>query len=345
MQDAGVIKRVDDADDKRLDTPWQLHEDIDATRFATVFGSGIGGMQIFTDEAIKLHEKGAKRVNPLFIPSMISNIAAGELAIRYGLQGECTNSVVACTTGTQCIGEAYRLIKFGIADAALAGGAEESLCDISIAGFANLGALSHAEDPKLASRPFDAGRNGFVAGEGSGAVVLESLDHALARGAHIYGEVVGFGTSCDAHHVTSPDPAGTGVARAMRIALEDAGATPAEIGHLNAHGTSTQLNDATESAALNIVCEGYDVDVPVTSTKGITGHMLGAAGAVEAIVTTMSLENDLVPPTAGFETPSEDCQVTVLKEARKGVHQKLALSNSIGFGGHNATLAIATYKD
>lgn len=325
---------------------FSLPEGEDETRFAVIFGSGIGGMEIFQNEAVKLNDKGAKRVNPLFIPTMISNIAAGELAIRFGLKGECSNSVVACTTGTQCIGEAFRLIRYGEADCALAGGAEESIVDISIAGFANLGALTHEEDPKKASRPFDVNRSGFVAGEGAGAVVLESLEHAIERGAEdkIIAEIVGFGTSCDAYHITSPDPSGEGIVRSMKIALDMAGFEPSEVGHLNAHGTSTAINDKTEAAAF---CELQGTDfsvIPVTSTKGMTGHMLGAAGAVEAIVTALSVANDLVPPTAGFEEADPECAVTVLKEAKRDYPQKVAISNSIGFGGHNATLAVAPYN-
>lgn len=322
-----------------------LPDGIDADRFAVIFGSGIGGMEIFTSESIKLNEKGAKRVNPLFIPTMISNIAAGELAIRYGLKGECSNSVVACTTGSQCIGEAYRLIKFGLADYALAGGAEESVCDISIAGFSNLGALTHADDPSKASRPFDVNRDGFVAGEGAGAVVLETLESAKARGANILAEVVGFGATCDAYHITSPDPEGTGIVRAMSLALDDAGMESGDVGHLNAHGTSTSINDATEAKAFRELIGDNADNVPVTSTKGMTGHMLGAAGAIEAIVTAMSVANDLVPPTIGFAEADPECQVCVLTEAKRDYPQKVALSNSIGFGGHNATLAIAPYKE
>lgn len=323
-----------------------LPEGEDATRFAVIFGSGIGGMEIFQNEAVKLHEKGAKRVNPLFIPTMISNIAAGELAIRYGLKGECSNSVVACTTGTQCIGEAFRLIRYGEADCALAGGAEESIVDISIAGFANLGALTHEEDPSKASRPFDINRSGFVAGEGAGAVVLESLEHAIARGAEdrIIAEVVGFGTSCDAYHITSPDPSGEGIVRSMRNALDMAGFAPEDIGHLNAHGTSTAINDRTEAQALCDLLGVEFSEIPVTSTKGMTGHMLGAAGAVEAIVTALSVKEELVPPTVGFQEADPECPVTVYKEAMRNVPQKVAISNSIGFGGHNATLAIAPYS-
>lgn len=338
MRAAGLVTQDEEG-------AFALADGVEAERFACVFGSGIGGMDIFTAESIKLHEKGAKRVNPLFIPTMISNIAAGELAIRFGLKGETNNCVVACTTGTQCVGEAYRLIRFGIADLALAGGAEESISDVSIAGFANLGALSRAEDPAAASRPFDARRDGFVAGEGAGALVLESLESALARGADIIAEVVGFGTSSDAYHVTSPDPSGAGIVRSMRIALDEAGLEPSDVGHLNAHGTSTKINDETEAKAF-CTLQGVDFsETPVTSTKGMTGHMLGAAGAVEAIVTALSVANDLIPPTVGFEEADPACPVTVLSEARTGVPQKVALSNSIGFGGHNATLAIAPYRD
>lgn len=349
MKNAGIITKVEpDADgnmpDGATEAGYELAKGIDPNRFAVVFGSGIGGMELFTAEAIKMNEKGAKRVNPLFIPTMISNIAAGELAIRFGLKGECTNAVVACTTGTQCIGEAYRLIRYGIADYALAGGAEESVNDISIAGFSNLGALSHSDDPSKASRPFDVNRDGFIAGEGAGAVVLETLESALERGAHIIAEVVGFGTSCDAYHITSPDPSGEGVVRAMKNALDEAGLTPEDVGHLNAHGTSTAINDATEAKAF---CDLQEVDfseIPVTSTKGMTGHMLGAAGAIEAIVCAMSVANDLVPPTVGFEQADPECPVTVLTEVKRDYPQKVALSNSIGFGGHNASLAIAPYK-
>lgn len=325
---------------------FELPEGEDPTRFAVVFGSGIGGMEIFQQEAVKLHEKGAKRVNPLFIPTMISNIAAGELSIRFGLKGECSNSVVACTTGTQCIGEAYRLIRFGEADCALAGGAEESIVDISIAGFANLGALTHEEDPSKASRPFDINRSGFVAGEGAGAVVLESLEHAIERGAEdkIIAEIVGFGATGDAYHITSPDPSGDGIIRCMKQALDMADLKPEDVGHLNAHGTSTAINDKTEAKAF---CDLQGVEfseIPVTSTKGMTGHMLGAAGAVEAIVTALSVKEQLVPPTVGFEEADPECPVTVYKEVQRNVPQKVALSNSIGFGGHNATLAIAPYE-
>lgn len=338
MRSAGLVEEDDEEG-------FTLSNDVDATRFAVLFGSGIGGMDIFEAECVKLHEKGAKRVNPLFIPTMISNIAAGELAIRYGLKGECSNCVVACATGTQCIGDAYRLIRFGLADLALAGGSEESISNVSIAGFSNLGALTHSDDPDHSSMPFDVDRAGFVAGEGAGAVVLESLENARARGAHIIAEVVGFGATGDAYHITSPDPTGEGVVRAMQQALDEAGMAPEDIGHLNAHGTSTVINDATEARAF-CALQGVDFsEIPVTSTKGMTGHMLGAAGAIEAIVTALSVAHDLVPPTVGFRNPDPECKVTVLTEAKRDYPQRVALSNSIGFGGHNATLAIAPYQE
>ena len=238
-----------------------------------------------------------------------------------------------------------RDIRHGYADAALVGGAEESVSPICIAGFANLGALSKSEDPEAASLPFDARRAGFVAGEGAGAVILESLEHALARGAHIIAEVTGFGSTGDAYHMTAPEPSGEGVVRAMRQALDEGGFTPADIGHLNAHGTGTPANDSTESRALQQLCgEQAVAQVPVTSIKGTTGHTLGAAGAIEAIICALSVANQCVPPTTGFAEPAEDCPVTVVTETLKDRPQKVALSNSLGFGGHNACLAISPYE-
>lgn len=315
-----------------------------ADRFACSFGSGIGGMQEFTDAIRTIDAKGPKRVNPLLIPSMIANMAAGDLAIRYGLRGACTCTVTACATGTHSIGEAFRLIRYGYADAALAGGTEESLSEAALAGFHNLGALCTAEDPQSASRPFDADRSGFVIAEGAAAVVLESLDHALERGANIIAEIVGFGSTGDAYHMTSPNPTGEGVTRAMREALAEGGFDVSDLGHLNAHGTSTPANDRVESAALYGLAGDAAASIPVTSVKGCTGHMLGAAGAAEAIVCALSVAGDVVPPTAGFATPDPECPVRVLTEPLTGYPQKVALSNSIGFGGHNATLAFSPYR-
>ena len=321
-------------------------EQEDGNRFACIFGSGIGGMGIFEREAVTLHTKGAKRVSPLFIPTMISNMAAGNLAIRYGLKGDCLNIVTACASGTHCVGEAYRLIRFGLADAALAGGTEEGTSPMSLAGFANLGAVTKAEDPKAASLPFDARRAGFVAGEGAGALVLESLEHAQARGADIIAEVTGFGSTGDAYHITSPEPSGEGAVRAMRQALEEGGFAPSDIGHLNAHGTATHVNDAVESAAWHaLLGDELAAKIPVTSVKGVTGHMLGAAGAVEAVIASLSAARSVVPPTAGYAEKDPECDVFVPTKAMIDAPQKVVLSNSLGFGGHNATLAISPFKE
>ena len=289
-------------------------EDEDPSRVSVVFGSGIGGIDELESGFKTLFEKGPKRVSPLFVPTMIGNIAAGNLAIRYGMKGECINVVTACATGAHCIGQAVRDIRHGYTDVALAGGAEESVNPICIAGFANLGALSREEDPLRASRPFDLNREGFVAGEGAGAVVVESVVRAGARGA-------------------------------VRFALEEGGFTTADLGHFNAHGTGTHANELTESKALRALCgEEAGLKVPVCSVKGTTGHTLGAAGAVEAIVTALSVANDCVPPTAGFETPDPEAPANVLAEPLENYKQKVALSNSLGFGGHNACLAISPYE-
>lgn len=320
-------------------------ESEDASRFACVFGTGIGGIDELQSGFFTLAEKGPKRVSPLFIPTMIGNIAAGNLSIRYGLKGECLNVVTACSTGAHSIGTAVRDIRHGYIDAALAGGSEESISPICLAGFANLGALTKADDPACASLPFDVRRAGFVAGEGAGAVVLESLEHAQARGAKVLAEITGFGSTGDAYHMTAPEPSGEGVVRAMAAALAEGGFTPADLGHLNAHGTGTPANDSTESKALLALCgEEAGRTVPVTSVKGATGHTLGAAGAIEAIVTALSVANDCVPPTCGFAEVDPECPVAVVTEAKTGYPQKVALSNSLGFGGHNACLAISPFR-
>ena len=317
-------------------------DDEDPTRFGCVFGTGIGGIDEIQRGFATLDEKGPKRVNPLFVPTMIGNIAAGDLSIRYGLKGECLNVVTACATGTHCIGTAVRDIRHGYLDAALVGGTEEAISPICIAGFTNLGALSRAEDPTQASLPFDARRGGFVAGEGAGALVIESLEHATARGAHIIAEITGYGSTGDAYHMTAPDPEAHGILRAMRQALAEGGFTPDDLGHLNAHGTGTPANDKTEARAMALLLgEERAAEVPVCSVKGAIGHTLGAAGALEAIVCALSVANDCVPPTCGFAEPDPECPVCVLTQARRGYPQKVALSNSLGFGGHNACLAIS----
>lgn len=317
----------------------------DTARIACVFGTGIGGIDELQRGFETLAHKGPKRVNPLFIPTMIGNIASGNLAIRYGLRGECLNVVTACATGAHNIGTALRDIRHGYIDVALAGGTEESVSPICIAGFNNLGTLSKSEDPTQASLPFDARRTGFVAGEGAGAVVLESLEHACARGATVLAEITGFGSTGDAYHMTAPEPSGEGIVRAMRQALDEGGFSPEDLGHLNTHGTGTPINDPTEAQALLELCgEEAGKAMPVTSVKGTTGHTLGAAGAIEVIVTALSVVNDCVPPTAGFAVADPDCPVNVVVEAKTGYPQKVALSNSLGFGGHNASLAISPYR-
>lgn len=317
----------------------------DLTRFACVFGTGIGGMEIFERESVVLNTKGAKRVSPLFIPTMIPNMIAGNLSIRYGLKGDCFTIVTACATGSHCIGEAYRLIRHGYADAALAGGSEEGVTPVSLSGFGNLGAITKETDITCASRPFDVNRSGFVAGEGAGALVLESLEHAKARGAHIIAEITGFGSTGDAYHMTAPEPSGEGAVRAMLQALSEGGFTPDDLGHLNAHGTSTLANDKMESAALHGLAGDRAREIPVTSVKGAMGHTLGAAGALEAIVTALSVVNSVVPPTVGFAEADPECAVRVSAEAVRDYPQKVALSNSLGFGGHNASVAISPYAE
>jgi len=317
----------------------------DANRFSCCFGSGIGGIQIFADNAVTLAEKGAKRVSPLYIPTMISNIGASHLSIRYGIHGEVTNTVTACATGAHNIGDAYRLIRYGLADAALAGGSEECVMPLAVAGFANMGALSKQTDVSKASRPFDVNRDGFVAGEGAAAMVLESLEHAQARGANIIAEVVGFGSTGDGYHITAPDPSGDGVARAMANALTEGGFTPADLGHLNAHGTSTAANDSTEAKALHLLCGDAASQVPVTSVKGCIGHTLGAAGAIEAVVLARTMVEGVVPPTIGYAEADPELDVNVVAQPTKIEGMKVGLSNSVAFGGHNATLAIAPFAE
>lgn len=321
-------------------------DDEDPTRSAVVFGAGIGGIDELQKGFRTLDEKGPKRVNPLFIPTMIGNMAAGHIAIRYGMRGECIDVSTACATGAHNIGSAVRSIRHGYCDLALAGGSEESVNPICIAGFTNLGALTHAEDPQAASMPFDVRRSGFVAGEGGAVLVLESLEHALARDAKPIAEITGFGSTGDAYHMTAPNPTGEGIQRAMQQALDEGGFTVADLGHVNAHGTSTHANDATEAAAL-IALAGDELGrkIPITSVKGSLGHTLGAAGAVEAVVTALSVANQCVPPTAGFAQPDPECPVNVVSEPLQNYPQKVALSNSLGFGGHNAVLAVSPYSE
>lgn len=310
-------------------------------RIGTFFGSGIGGINTFSDQVQVLMEKGPHRVSPFFIPALIINMAAGLIAIKYNFQGEALPVVTACATGNNAIGEAYRAIKHGYLDAALSGGAEAAIVPVGVAGFSNMKALSTTEDPLSACVPFDARRNGFVMGEGAGALLLEEYEHAKARGAKIYAELCGYGVTCDAHHITAPHPEAIGGAAALKMAYEEAGgcADPAKI-YVNAHGTSTPLNDSSETLAIKKgLGEEAAKKCMVSSTKSMTGHMLGAAGAVEAIACALAVKEDLVPPTIGYQEPDPACDLDYVPNTARKAPVDLALSASLGFGGHNAYLA------
>ena len=307
-------------------------------------GSGIGSMQAFEKSYKVLLEKGPNRVAPLLVPMMISNMAAGNVSIQFGLKGKNINVVTACASGTHCIGEAFRSIQYGEADVMLAGGTEASICEIGVAGFAALTALSTSEDPMHASRPFDENRDGFVMGEGSGVVVLESLEHALARGAKIYAEVGGYGATCDAYHITSPAEDGSGAARAMINALKDAGMKPEDVDYVNAHGTSTHHNDLFETKAIKLALGDHAYKVKINSTKSMIGHLLGAAGGVEFITCVKSIEEGFVHATAGLETEGEGCDLDYTKGGGVAMDVNCAISNSLGFGGHNATVLVKKYQ-
>jgi len=312
----------------------------DADRVGVIVGSGVGGLMTMEEQVRRMDEKGPSRVSPMFITMTIGNMVAGNIAIRIGANGVCEDIVTACATGNNCIGTAFRNIKHGYLDVCVAGGAEGSICEVGVAGFTNLTALTTEEDPKKACRPFDKERNGFVMGDGAGILVLEELEHALARGARIYGEIVGYGASCDAYHVTLPEPDGKGGAKAMQLAMKEAGITPEQVNYINAHGTSTPANDVGETKAIKLALgEEAARKTPISSTKSMTGHLLGAAGAVEAICCVKALQEGFLPPTINYHTPDEECDLDYIpnqgREAKDAVY---ALSNSLGFGGHNAVL-------
>lgn len=315
------------------------------TRVGIMLGSGIGGLLTMEEQVTKLNEKGPNRVAPLFIPTTIANIAAGNIAIRYGFRGVNIAHVTACSTGAHSIGEAYRNIKHGYSDIILAGGSEAAITRIGIAGFTSLTALSETSDPKRASIPFDKDRNGFVMGEGAAVLIIEELEHAKARGAKIYAEIVGYGANGDAYHMTSPNPDGTAATEAMLSAINEAGITPDDIDYVNAHGTSTQANDLPETIAIKNALGAHAYKTPVSSTKSMHGHLLGAAGAVEAIVCIKALQDGFVPPTAGLEVPGEGCDLDYVPKKGRVCDLKYALSNSFGFGGHNAVLCLKKWEE
>lgn len=306
-------------------------------------GSGIGSLQAMERETQKLYEKGPNRVNPLLVPLMICNMAAGNVSIQFGLKGKSINDVTACATGTNTIGEAYRSIQYGETDVMVAGGTEGSVCPIGIAGFTALTALSTVDDPAKCSLPFDKNRSGFVMGEGAGVVILEELEHAKARGAKIYAEVVGYGCSSDAYHITSPQEDGAGAARAMTNAMSDAGVTPADVKYINAHGTGTHHNDLFETRAIKLAFGDEAANLKINSTKSMIGHLLGAAGAVEFITCVKEIQDGFIHKTVGYETPDEEIDLNYCKDSYEEPVE-YALSNSLGFGGHNASILLKAYK-
>ena len=315
-------------------------------RVGVIIGSGIGGIGTTEEEHEKYMTKGPDRVSPMYIPMGIPNMATGNVAIDIGVKGEFIAMVTACASGTHSIGESFRMIKHGYQDVVLAGGTEAGITPLGIAGFTNIKALSKAEDKNRASIPFDKERSGFVMGEGAGVIILEELEHAKKRGAKIYAEMVGYGATSDAYHITSPAPGGEGGARAMKIAMEEAHVNPEEITYVNAHGTSTHLNDSYETQAIKTALgEENAKKVMVSSTKGHTGHLLGAAGGVEAIICAKAIEEGFVPATINYKVPDEECDLDVVPNEGRNVDVKYAISNSLGFGGHNSSILLKKYED
>lgn len=319
-------------------------KDLDPYRVGVMIGSGIGGLLTIDSEHAKYLEKGPGRISVFFIPMMISNMAAGAVSMRYQFKGANFCVTTACASGAHAIGEAFRAIKHGYLDAAVTGGAEAAISEFGIAGFENMTALTSSADPNRASIPFDKERSGFVMGEGSGILVLEEYEHALARGAHIYAELCGYGATGDAYHITSPDPSGEGPAMAIRLALQEAGISPQQVGYINAHGTSTGANDSCETAAIKLALgEEAARKVAISSTKSATGHLLGAAGAVEAIASAMALHDGVLPPTLNYRVPDESCDLDYITGGARRSQALYALSNSLGFGGHNCCLCLRKY--
>lgn len=360
VPDFDPVQFIDKKETKRMDRYTQFAlaaarlafedaqiKNIDSERTGVFVGAGIGGMETLHNQYEKLFSKGASRISPFFIPMMIANMAAGNIAIAFKLQGPCECVVTACASGTNCIGDAFRAIQRGEADVMLAGGSEAAISPAGVAGFASMKALctDHNDDPAHASRPFDKNRSGFVMGEGSGLIVLEELEHAKARGAHIYAEIVGYGRNDDAYHITTPAPGGVIQAKCMKLALDDAGLKPEEIDYINAHGTSTQFNDRGETEAIKSVFGEHAYKLAVSSTKSMTGHMLGAAGGIEAIAAVLSVENDIVHPTINYETPDEGLDLNYVPNEAQTRTVNAAISNSFGFGGHNACVVFKKFVD
>ncbi|MGY3766086.1 beta-ketoacyl-ACP synthase II [Vagococcus vulneris] len=345
------VKRMDMFSVYGIATAKQAHVDSklditdeNADRIGVIVSSGIGGMKTIQDQVIKMHKKGPQRIAPLFVPMCIGNMAAGNIAIKLGAKGICTSIVTACASSTNAIGEAYRNIKHGYSDVIFAGGAEATICEIGIGGFAALTALTPEPNPARASIPFDKDRSGFVMGEGSAILVLEELEHAIARGAKIYGEVAGYGSNCDANHITSPSEDGSGAGKCMELAMAEAGITPHEVSYINAHGTSTPTNDGAETMAIKYAFGDEAYRTPVSSTKSMVGHLLGAAGAVEALACLAAINNNFIPPTIGLETPGEECDLDYVPKIGREAEVNYTLSNSLGFGGHNAVICLKKWR-
>ncbi len=318
---------------------------IDKHRLGVIIGSGIGGIMTIEEQSTKMALKGMSRIAPLFIPMAISNMAAGNVAIRFGARGTCLDIVTACATATHSIGEAFRSIKHGYSDYIIAGGTEAPICKLGVGGFSALKALTTSDDPNRASIPFDKERAGFVMGEGAGILFMESLESAKARGAEILAEIVGYGSTCDANHITAPLEDGDGAARAMLSAIEEAGIDKSQIDYINAHGTSTHLNDMSETAAVKKAFGEYAKDINISSTKSMTGHLLGATGAVEAIATVLALKEGFVPPTINYKVPDEECDLNITPNKAVERDIKYALSNTLGFGGHNGVLCLKKWEE
>lgn len=360
VKDFDVTKYIDKKEAKKMDRFIQMGmiaakeavtdsgidiNNIDSHRFGVIVSSGIGGLGSIEKNYQTGEKRGFDRVSPFFIPMTISNLAAGHIAIAYHAQGLCTCPVTACAGGTNAIGDAFRNIRDGYQDVMIAGGCEASVTPLGIGGFTSMKALSDATDPKRASIPFDKERNGFVMGEGAGILILEELEHALKRGAHIHGEMTGYGVSCDAHHITAPLPNGEGGAYAMQNALDDAGISYDVIDYINAHGTSTHLNDLCETEAIKSVFKEHAYKLAVSSTKGHTGHCLGAAGGIEAVLSVLALKHDFIPPTLNYQVKDEECDLNVVPNigVKKDLHY--VMSNSLGFGGHNASIIFKEYDN
>ncbi len=319
-------------------------EKVNKERMGVIIGSGVGGIETMENQHNVLLEKGPDRISALFVPMMIANMASGFIAIKYGAKGYNECIVTACASSANSIGEAFKIIQRNDADIMIAGGTEAPITRLAFAGFCANKTMSKSENPLNASKPFDLGRDGFTMGEGAGVIILEELEHALNRGADIIAEVAGYGCTNDAYHITAPAEGGEGGARCMKLAIEDAGITPEDIGYINAHGTSTELNDKNETTAIKTVFKEYAYKVPISSTKSMTGHLLGAAGAVEALITALALKEGFLPPTINYKTPDPECDLYYIPNSGISANISYALTNSFGFGGHNATLVLKTYQ-